>query len=113
MDDDRARAWATPGIVGTPKVAGFAVDTSATAARSDAPGYARMCPDVPGCARMCPDVPAAARGLRAHRARARRAGGPAFGSADSVVLERGPRKPRRARPAARTRSTLTVDGLDR
>ncbi|MPT63201.1 hypothetical protein E4F39_14945 [Burkholderia pseudomallei] len=103
MDDDRARAWATPGIVGTPKVAGFAVDTSATAARSDAPGYARM----------CPDVPAAARGLRAHRARARRAGGPAFGSADSVVLERGPRKPRRARPAARTRSTLTVDGLDR
>ncbi|PJO60394.1 hypothetical protein CWD85_06410 [Burkholderia pseudomallei] len=102
MDDDRARAWATPGIVGTPKVAGYAVDTSATAARSDAPG----------CARMCPDVPAA-RGLRARRARARRAGGPAFGSADSVVLERGPRKPRRARPAARTRSTLTVDGLDR
>ncbi|RKO02953.1 hypothetical protein D8O31_01920 [Burkholderia mallei] len=59
MDDDRARAWATPGIVGTPKVAGFAVDTSATAARSDAPGYARM----------CPDVPAAARGLRAVCAR--------------------------------------------
>ncbi|AUL57689.1 hypothetical protein BHT10_18835 [Burkholderia pseudomallei] len=54
MDDDRARAWATPGIVGTPKVAGYAVDTSATAARSDAPGCARMCPDVPGCARMCP-----------------------------------------------------------
>ncbi|RXS77906.1 hypothetical protein C2U63_18790 [Burkholderia pseudomallei] len=67
MDDDRARAWATPGIVGTPKVAGFAVDTSATAARSDAPGCARMCPRrraVCACTGHGLAVPAALRSAR-------------------------------------------------